>query len=373
MAAKELEGVVAAWRALPPGSRAVLATVIATTGSTYRKAGARMLVTEAGWAAGSVSGGCLEGDVLTTAWERTSNGPTVVTYDSTADDDIVWGFGLGCQGSVTVMFERLDASGGPLPHLARSIEARESLVIATVVAGPELGRRWFVGSETRPETAAERRALKVLGSGECRIEEIDGQPTLVESICPPLALTVYGAGHDAIPLVEAAKALGWCVTVIDHRKTFAVPSRFPSADRVLVAPPESVGANGIPEPGSAVVVMTHNYLNDRTILGRVLSMPLRYVGQLGPRIRTDRMITELAAEGIDHTADQLDKLHAPIGLDLGGSTPEEVALSIVSEIQTVLSGKQALALRDRPGPLHAPAPPSALGRSSEPITCPASR
>ena len=369
---KELQDLIAAWRALAHGGKAVLATVVATTGSTYRKPGARMLVTEAGWAAGSVSGGCLEGDVLNTAWDRTVRGPALVTYDSTSTDDIVWGFGLGCQGSVTVLFERLDRAGGPLPFLAQSIEAREPGVLATVVSEDGLGERTFVIALMKPRTAIEVRATRFLGTGIRTVERVNDREVLFESVQPPLALTLFGAGHDAIPLVQAAKSMAWFITVVDHRPAFADPSRFPSADRVVCAAPDAINDSFILERESAVVIMTHNYLTDLAVLGRVLRLPLRYVGQLGPRVRTDRMLEELAKEGYSPSPTDLEKLHAPIGLDLGGASPEEIALAIVSEVQAVGQGKSGVMLRGRIGPLHEPVAAAPIGRR-EAATCPVSR
>ena len=369
---KELLDLIAAWRALPPGGKAVLATVVATTGSTYRKPGARMLVTEAGWAAGSVSGGCLESDVLNTAWDRTEKGPALVTYDSTSTDDIVWGFGLGCKGSVTVLFERLDEAGGPLPFLAHSVERREPGVLSTVVSESGLGNRTFVTPATEPIGAIDSIAVRLLGSGIRSVGPVGEIQVLFENIQPPLALTIFGAGHDAIPLVLTAKAMAWFVTVVDHRPSFANVRRFPTADHVVCATPDAIGDRVRLEPDSAVVVMTHNYLTDLSILGRVLPLPVRYVGQLGPRVRTDRMLQELATDGAAVSLTDLEKLHAPIGLNLGGASPEEIALSVVAELQAVFQGKTGEKLRGRTGPLHDPTSGMATGRS-EAVTCPSSQ
>ncbi|MHB8636110.1 MAG: XdhC family protein [Fimbriimonadaceae bacterium] len=369
---KELQDLIDAWRALPPGGRAVLATVVATTGSTYRKPGARMLVTDSGWAAGSVSGGCLEGDVLNTAWERTANGPALVTYDSTAADDIVWGFGLGCRGSVTVLFEHLDGGGGPLPVLARSIEGREAVVVATVVRGPRVGERCWATATTKPKNRIEMRALEFVGLGGCVVEEIGGEYVLFESIQPPLALTVFGGGHDAIPLVKGAKALGWYVTVVDHRSSYADKRRFPEADRVILAAPDAIGREVNLEDASAAVVMSHNYATDMAVLSRLLRLPLSYVGQLGPRVRTDQMLAELESDGFATPPAALRVLYAPVGLDLGGASPEEVALAVVAEIQAVSRGRTGSMLQGRSGPLHEPSDSLTLDGSPEPSACPVS-
>ncbi|MCK7500214.1 MAG: XdhC family protein [Comamonadaceae bacterium] len=168
----------------------------------------------------------------------------------------------------------------------------------------------------------------------------------VEYLPPPLRLVVFGAGPDALPLVRQAKALGWHVSVVDGRPHHARAERFPLADAVLVAPPrEAPAAAGVSER-SAVVVMTHSYEQDKSLLRELLRSPPDYIGQLGPRSRTERMLAELAAEGavpLEPAA-----LHYPIGLDIGGETPEEIALAIVAQIKAVLAG--------RPGGTAGPAP-----------------
>ena len=292
-----------------------------------------------------------------------------MTYDSTATDDIVWGFGLGCQGSVTVLFERLAADGGPFPLLARAVEDREPSVLSTAVSGPGLGHRESVAEATIPTGRVQHRAAEFLGSGSSAIEMIDGESWLFESIQPPLALTIFGGGHDAIPLVDAAKSLGWFVTVVDHRPAFADSRRFPGADRVVLAAPEAIGVAVELEPASAIVIMSHNYLTDQAILGRVLRLPLCYVGQLGPRVRTDRMLIKLADDDCRPTQSELEKLHAPVGLDLGGASPEVIALGVVAEIQAVIQGRPAVNLRGRVGPLHEPSPVTTIGGRAEPIVC----
>jgi len=324
----------------------VLATVVATSGSTYRRAGARMLLTEGGWAAGSISGGCLEGDVVGSAWERTVNGPALVTYDSTSDQDIVWGFGLGCNGVVQVLMERLPAGGGFLAFLAKCSADRTPVRSATVVSeGDRLGERWtddlpFAWAEVFGDDRAEG----------ARIREWNGLTLLLEAVLPPRPLVIYGAGHDAVPLVAAAKAVGWHVTVVDGRAAYAVRERFPEADRVLVAPPyEDPAKLGI-DSRTAVVVMTHHYLNDLDVLRKVLPSPAEYIGLLGPRVRTERLLGEM--KDAPPTPYQLARLHAPIGLDLGAEGPDEIALSIVAEIQAFFARRPAGHLNGRIAPLH---------------------
>ena len=315
----------------------MLATVVGTQGSTYRRPGARMLLTEEGWAAGSISGGCLEGDVVRTAWERTAQGPVLVTYDSTADEDIVWGFGLGCNGVVQVLFERLPADGGPLAYY----EAGQPGLLVTHI-GARLGERHWIPNPPHP--LMEREG--------CELSSFDGDPVLLEAVLPPRPLVVFGAGHDAAPLVSAAKTVGMHVTVIDGRAAYAQPARFPEADAVRHLPPRNAVQNL--DRRTAAVVMTHGYLNDLAILRDLLPSPAGYVGLLGPRRRADRLLNELRDEGYVPTERDLERLHAPIGLDLGAEGPDEIAVAVVAEILAFFRKRAGGMLRHSEEPLHPP-------------------
>lgn len=315
----------------------MLATVIGTQGSTYRRPGARMLLTEEGWAAGSISGGCLEGDVVRTAWERTAEGPVIVTYDSTADEDIVWGFGLGCNGVVQVLFERLPADGGPLAYY----EAGEPGLLVTHI-GSRLGERHWIPNPSH--SLMEREG--------CELSTFDGDPVLLEAVLPPRPLVIFGAGHDAAPLASAAKAVGMHVTVIDGRAAYAQPARFPEADAVHHLAPQNAVKNL--DRRTAAVVMTHGYLNDLAILRDLLPSPAGYVGLLGPRRRADRLLNELRDEGYVPTERDLERLHAPIGLDLGAEGPDEIAVAVVAEILAFFRKRAGGMLRDSEEPLHPP-------------------
>ena len=310
---REHRDLIRAWRALPPGAEAVLATVVAARGSVYRRPGARMLLTREGWVAGSVSGGCIESDLVQTAFDRTERGATVVTYDASAPDDVLLGFGLGCNGAVDVLMHRLPEDGGPLEVIERVLASRKPATLATFRDGS-----WT--TETRLPTP--------------------DSPLQTETILPPPALTVFGAGHDAVPLVRIANEIGWHITVVDGRAAYARADRFPDADAVLVSPP----SRAVPVEG-AVVLMTHSFAHDAAILGW-LPRDLPYVGVLGPIHRTQRLLEEAGIE----TAD----LYAPVGLDLGADGPDEIALAIVAEILAVQKGRAGGHLKGRMTSLHTP-------------------
>jgi len=174
-----------------------------------------------------------------------------------------------------------------------------------------------------------------------------------QTVLPPPSLVVFGAGDDARPLVRFAKGLGWQVNVVDPRPAFATPARFPEADATVVARPEEAVARMNPEADSAVVVMTHHFHHDVPLLRALLPRPLAYLGLLGPKKRADRILSDLAADGLTLAPDLRERLHAPVGLDLGADTPEEVALSILAEVQSVLAKRDARPLRERRRPIHA--------------------
>ena len=352
---REHDDLIRAWRAMSPGMEAVLATVVATRGSVYRRPGARMLLTPEGWVAGSISGGCIESDLVQTAFSRTEVGPVVVTYDASAPDDVLLGFGLGCNGAVDVLMQRLPEDGGPLRVIERVVSERREARLETFANGswtadaPPLqvarlgegaGGRGEIGlaPPPTPSSFSSRSSSSSIDAAPPRKNE-DGA-VLVETLSPPPALVIFGAGHDAVPLVRVAKEVGWHVTVVDGRAAYARADRFPEADVVRVSPP---GRKIEIEEGAAVVLMTHSFAHDAAILGW-LPESLAYVGVLGPIHRTKRLLDEIGIDG--------DRLHAPIGLDLGADGPNEIALAIVAEILAVRKDRSAGPLKGRMTPLH---------------------
>lgn len=337
---KELAEIVAAWEAIcTEGGGALLATVVGVSGSTYRRPGARMLLSREGRLAGSVSGGCLEGDILQKAWWRTEQGAAIVTYDSTdADEDVIWGFGLGCNGVVQVLLERVSPERpGPLNALTSVLREHAPRIIITV-------------------TASDDPAVP-LGTAPPGWTPPEGVTVFQETVQPPAPLVIFGAGQDALPLVRLAKELGWHVTVADTRGKRARPEPFPLADCVCLGWPDIEI-----DERTAAVVMTHNYPDDRRVLQSLLLSSAGYIGQLGPRVRTERLLAEIADDGLFVTEEMRSRLHAPIGLDLGADNPEEIALSIVAEIQAARAGRDGGSLRNRRAPLHA-RPGTALAAS----------
>lgn len=368
---QELQAIVETYEQIKDlEQRVALATVVKVSGSTYRRPGARMLITQDGDSVGTISGGCLEPDVIIRAQQTIATGEsTLVKYDTTSDDDIVWGLGLGCNGVVYILIECIE--NHELNHLmfiAQCLHQQQVGVLATVFSVP--GRVNLIGKHLmfhpnqvvnsdidddllqmvladayvayREQQSASKSYL-IAGS----VMEI-----FVHVIQPPVPLVIFGAGHDVSPIVQLAKALGWHVTVVDPRCSEASATRFQSADCVLPirleTVPEQVALNG----QTIALVMTHNYLYDSKLLQLLLPSPVRYVGVLGPKYRTDRLLQELWAEGTVYSAAQLERLYSPVGIDIGADTPEEIALAIVSEMQAVLANRSSGFLRNRQGPIH---------------------
>jgi xanthine/CO dehydrogenase XdhC/CoxF family maturation factor len=319
------------------GEPMALATIVATTGSTYRRAGARLLVLAGGDPIGNISGGCLEGDVARIGREVMAHGrPRVASFDLTADDDAVWGYGLGCNGTFEIFVEPTPGAVDTARAL-REARAGSPTCLATTLTGPQAGSHHL---ETDGAAAA------ALRDGTPRVVEEDGERVFYEPILPPLRLVICGAGHDAIPLVRQAAELGWRVTVADVRRALLTHERFPGATDFVDADPDGAAAAIGPDERTAMVLMSHSYLRDIAYLRSFVEAPLAYLGVMGPRGRTEQMLGEIGAP------EALERLHAPAGLDIGAEGPDEVARSIVAEILAVTRGREGGSLRRRRGPIH---------------------
>ncbi|MEH2220545.1 MAG: XdhC family protein [Nostoc sp.] len=355
------------------GEITFLATVVKTQGSTYRRPGAKMLMTDTGLIIGTISAGCLENDVFEYTKQRMSDGkPIVVTYDSTASEDILWGFGLGCNGIVQVLIERLETEStlNAIAFTQECFHQKHLGIIATVFAfeggvDMKLGSRLllypngkiltdikdpnlikYLSADTQAALANQKSSVKnyqlPLGSAEVFIEVIQ----------PPTPLVIFGAGYDALPVAQFAQALGWEVTVVDCRANEATKVRFSPPCNVILSNRDIVHKQVLITDRTVAVVMTHNYLDDLEILNVMLPSPARYIGILGPKHRTERLLQDLSTEKIVTTSEQLNRLYSPIGIDIGADTPEEIAIAIIAEIQAVLTNRQSNFLKNRNQPIH---------------------
>ena len=315
-----------------------LATVVAVRGSSYRRPGARLLVPASGAPIGLISGGCLEEEAARLAREALRlDAPVLVTVDHSAEGDELWGMGLGCRGVIDLLAEPPALAAETLDALRGARKGRATYLLT----GLDAERR--VLSEQEADALGERAAMAVA----------HGRPTLIgdavlDPILPPLHLVVCGAGPDAGPLVAAGVRLGWRVSVVDPRRSLLRTERFPGAALHDADPARAAEAVSAGE-WTAVVLMSHDYLRDAAFLGGFVGRGVRYLGVLGPRDRTDRLLGELE---VSLTAADLGALHAPAGLDIGADGAEEVAAAIVAEILATLRGRRGTPLRDRPGPIH---------------------
>ncbi len=363
------------------GERCALATVVSVEGSSYRRPGARMLVCEGGATTGAISAGCLEADVIEHAKRVIRTGAAkLVEYDTAStSDEMAWGLGLGCNGIVRVLVEPLAYGSLYVEALRRSCEANACAVsVATVyqhtpscsvpaAARIAIGARLFIdeGGETIRENLSDEAASLIedevrmtprAESACARVYEgaCGSLKIFVETLLPPVQLVVFGAGHDALPVVELARGLGWQTEVFDPQARPVSLSRFALADRVTLARPEEVGSRVMLTPRTLTLLMSHNYSHDLELLKFLLASPARYIGVMGPRKRTERMLSEMAAtdEAFRLWEEDRERLHFPAGLDIGANAPAEIALSIIAEMRAVLDGRRGGMLRDRRGSIH---------------------
>jgi xanthine dehydrogenase accessory factor len=369
---KELREILNCVGQLAPDERAILATVVDVKGSGYRLAGARMLIDENGYSIGSVSGGCLESDVLERAKDVLKTGEAaIVTYDSTRDENSVFGLQMGCRGVVRILLEPANDER-LFSFLDATFAERRTSAITTLIAAKErnifdLGHRfyWRQGFQdatdfdgfpdeilpvlTRDigDSISERRSRTKTYSTQSGELEF-----FIEVIEPPPLTLIFGGGHDAIPLAAFAKQLGWLVSVIDRRPAYATAERFPEADNVIVGHAEDLDDAIFADENSVAVTMTHHFESDREVVRRLASSRCRYIGILGPKQRTADLLKELSDSGTVIDSAVLERIHAPVGLDIGAATPESIALSIIAEIQAFLSRRDGGHLKDRKQPIY---------------------
>ena len=300
----------------------VLANVVRTSGSTYRKAGARMMLCADGTRVGVVSGGCLEGDVARRAWFLKDAGAAeLVRYDTGNGEDATYEFGLGCRGVVEVLLERLDVMHDPpiVAAMRRAVDRRLSTRFLTSTL-----------DATRVESGDEPTELQ-----------------FVDRVAPPPQLLIFGSGIDAGPVARLARAVGWEAIVVDGRMRAVA-----DATRAIARPPGEWQGDVALDASTADVVMTHRMDDDAGYLRDLLSTDVAYVGCLGPASRTEALLDELAVAGFVASPARRAAIRAPVGLDLGAESPEQIALSIVAEIQATFTDADGRPLGAKAGPIH---------------------
>lgn len=369
---KEFRDIIKAFdKAQSEGKQTALATVVHVEGSSYRKEGARMLITEDGELTGAISGGCLEGDALRKAlFVMQEKKAKLVIYDTSDEDDIEIGYQLGCNGIIQVLIEPIDATAKqhPITLFKHALQNRSYAVIATVFSpdrnAVQYGTCLLLKQDDTVLKLDNDENLNQILLNDARgvmatQKSINAAYELNENkfigfihlIKPQTTLIVVGAGNDALPLVSMGESLGWKVTVVDGRPDYANKKRFTSGCQVIVNKPEKIFSDITIDDQTVFVLMTHNYNYDLAMLRELIQRDARYIGILGSRGKVARMMDDLRNEGKD-VDKALPFIYGPVGLDIAAETPEEIALSIVSQIQTVLFGGSGKHLHQWEKPIH---------------------
>jgi xanthine dehydrogenase accessory factor len=346
--------------------KAALATVVKVSGSSYRSPGARMLINDNGKWVGSISGGCLEGDALRKARQVMQSGNAItITYDTREESNQNLGIGLGCNGVIDVLIEPVNERHNPVAVFRELVEANKLCLLGTVFGGPHSrGERLVIdanGNAIRTiahtplneKVATDLSGLLATLKTQSQKYQINGEEfeVFLELIQPNIRVMIFGAGFDARPVSQMAKMLGWEVAVTDECISHIAPVFFPNADKLSLCDRNFIDRNFDITPYTACILMSHNYEYDRDVLRKIIHSDSPYIGILGPRKRFEKMLNEFALEGLK-LDDELNRIHAPIGLDIGAETPDEIALSIISEIKGRFSNRSGGFLKYRTGPIH---------------------
>jgi xanthine dehydrogenase accessory factor len=325
------------WRA--DGHRIAMARVVATRRSAPRPVGSKLIVSETGELAGSVSGGCVESEVVEAAREVLAGGePRLLTYG--ISDDLALGVGLPCGGEIDVWVS--EPGGAHLTELA-DVAQHDRRAVDFIDLDD--------GSERLVHEGDDTVADEVIRSGHSKVVELDGRRVFADVFGPPPRLLVYGAVDTADALCAAARGIGWHTIAADARARFATPERLPNAHEVIVAWPEETLAQVQPDHATAIVVLTHDDKFDVPMLVGALSTDAFYIGAIGSRRNQERRRERLLEAGLDEAA--LERISGPAGLDIGAHSPAETGLSILAEIMAVRAGRDGGRLRESSGRIHA--------------------
>jgi xanthine dehydrogenase accessory factor len=366
---KEINDIITAYdRAVKQNKKTALATVVLVEGSAYRRAGARMLITEDGQLTGAISGGCLEGDALRKArMVIMQQEPLLVTYDTMDDDDAKLGVGLGCNGIIHILIEPIDTDKlNPITLLKAAAGSKGHSVLVTMFSledrkAPQPGSCLFLAENETIFNGRENSSCKdqilndaqhALASQQSIVETYQGYTAFVEFVKPLISLVIAGAGNDAIPLARMAAVLGWNIILVDGRPNYATAERFPNARKIIVSKPDRVLENLELNEWTAFVLMTHNYNYEINFLQALLPLHPTYIGVLGPKKKLERMLCELEDNGTSIIPANLAAIHGPVGLDIGSETSEEIALSILAEIKAVFSQRNGRSLKYKTTEIH---------------------
>ena len=369
---KELKDIIRAYdEAVREGKQTALATVVHLEGSAYRRPGARMLISEDGKLTGAISGGCLEGDALRKAqMVMLQKKPMLVTYDTTDEDDAKLGVGLGCNGIISILIEPLSTkdANNSIELLKAFLSKRQTAVLVTLFSlekkVTQHGTCLILTEDGRIKSSIENEYLQsnliedahqVLISRTSQIKTYNIENSLtgfIELLEPAVSIVIFGAGNDSIPLVQMAQVLGWETTVADGRQNYATRERFPLVNSLIVTKPENFRSQINFDDRTVAVLVTHNYNYDIAVLRQLVTLNVSYIGVLGPKKKLDRMLEELKEGGMLIDEETTKNVFGPAGLDIGAETSDEIALSILSEIQAVLSKRTGSSLREKKESIH---------------------
>ncbi|MCH7400407.1 XdhC family protein [Belliella kenyensis] len=351
------------------GIQAALATVVKVEGSSYRRPGARMLVSSSGKITGAISGGCLEGDALRKAQAVMFTKQSMLAiYDTTDEDDQKFGLGLGCNGIIYVLIEPLDYTNpyNPVILLEKAIEKRvisrlltvfstkktREVQIGTVMlarSDDEIFKQHFIPENIQSEL---NQVLSRKSDIVSKIVPLNGKNDLevfIEFVPPTLRVVLFGAGNDTIPLAKMIDILDWSLILVDGRKQYASPERFPSAQQIVVATADEAVDGLSFDYHTVVLLMTHNFDYEKEVLRKLIGHPLPYIGILGPQKKSEKLLSFFTTEERKLLS---EKIFGPVGLNIGAEGSEEIALAILAEIKAVLNRTQPYSLKLKSGPIH---------------------
>ena len=349
----------------------VLATIVDVEGNAYRRPGAKMLLDDSGVGVGSITAGCLEDALLSAAGTvRETGRPELITYDLMEDDEDVWGLGVGCNGVIDVLLEPLDETYRPA---VEAFDVGRDIAVLTVLSGEgtrlEQGdRAYYRPNDERftapdgtdadgwPSEALSEPAGDLADRGRAGVLSVEHEgatlEVFVDGLAAPAELVVFGTGHDVGPVTELAERNDFRVTVVGFRGAVDLESRFSAAHRTVTTSPGTIEEDLDLNDRTYAVVMTHNFVDDRLTVEALLDSPAPYIGLMGPHDRFEEMLEEFHAEGTTFQETDLESLYTPIGLDLGGGSPYQIAHSIVAEALAVENGRTPRHLTEREGHIH---------------------
>ncbi|TMM53887.1 XdhC family protein [Maribacter algarum] len=364
---KEIKSILQLYNSLKAsGEKCAIAQVVRVEESSYRREGARMLVFESGVFEGGISGGCLEGDALQRSQIAIlKQQPSIVTYDTSKENEI--GVGLGCNGVIDVLISPISENSATLEMLQKCVSDRGEHIIATITAlntdidTIPLGRSFYYDKDSASLEDCQHGGLRhflhdrikdVLDKKKSKTYQFEEEgvkaSVFIELIPPQFHLAIYGDNYDVYPMLEMAKLMDWDVSLVGNVQKLK-KEKLHSVKNIYLKDGEER-----PEidDRTAIILMAHDYKTDYANLQQLIKTPTPYIASLGPRKRFDKMIAEFKADGVEFSDEELERIYAPCGLEIGANTPEEIAMSLFSEILGVFSGKEGGMLREKLGPIH---------------------